>query len=148
MLNRIPQEEAYESSIPVIQESTLRLDVNSNGHGSSTYTVLVEGPLSRIAEAPSRITLDQDTDALSIQLDPAGLLEEGMLVRGEIHLIDLDGGRTILPVTLTAEQQESGLDLLRQQVALGLCLMLVGVSLLYASSYSTRQATASDSESR
>lgn len=144
VLNRIPQDEAYESSIPVIQESTLRLDVSSNGDGSSTYTVLVEGPLSRIAEAPSRITLDHDTDALSIQLDPAGLLEEGMLVRGEIHLIDLDGGRTILPVTLTAEQQESGLDLLRQpEVALGLCLMLVGVSLLWPRRPApTRQATA------
>ena len=55
-----------------------------------------------------------------------------MLVRGEVHLVDLDGERTVIPVTLTAEEESSGLDQIRQpEVALGLCFMLVGLSLLW-----------------
>ena len=69
---------------------------------------------------------------LALDIDPSGLLEDGMLVRGEVHLVDLDGGRTVIPVTLTAEEESSGLDQIRQpEIALGVCFMLVGLSLLW-----------------
>ena len=132
VLNRIPQDGSHTSSIAVQDKDTVTIDLLSSGHGSSTYTVLIEGPLSRVADAPSRVTLDTDVTALTLDIDPSGLLEDGMLVRGEVHLVDLDGARTVLTVTLTAEEEVTGVDLLRQpEVALGLCLMLVGVSLLW-----------------
>ena len=132
VLNRIPQERTFESSISVDAAGQIEINVRSHGHGTSTFTVLVEGPLSRIAETPSRLSLDQDEVPLTLDLDPAGLLEDGMLVRGEVHLIDLDGGRTVLPITLTAKDDARGVDHLRQpEVALGACCMLIGVSLLW-----------------
>lgn len=132
VVNRMPQEETYRSQIAVHEKGAVSMDVLSNGHGASTYTVLIEGPLSRVAEAPSSVTLDGDATALVLDIDPAGLLEDGMLVRGEVHLIDLDGGRTVLSVTLTAEDEPNGVDLLRQpEVALGTCFMLVGLSMLW-----------------
>lgn len=132
VLNRIPQERVHTSTIAVHEKDTVTIDLLSNGHGSSAYTVLIEGPLSRVAEAPSRVTLDRDTTTMTLNIDPSGLLEEGMLVRGEVHLVDLNGARTVLTVTLTAEDEASGVDLLRQpEVAFGLCLMLIGLSLLW-----------------
>ena len=112
--------------------SEVKVDVRNTGHGSSTYTVLIEGPLSRVANAPDRITLDDDRTPLTLSIDPSGLLEEGMLVKGEIHLVDLDGGRTVLSVTLTAEDETTGFDRFRQpEVAIGLSMILIGVSLLW-----------------
>ena len=132
VLNRLPQETRVEDTIPVQASSVVTVDVRNAGHGSSTYTVLIEGPLSRVAAAPDRITLDADLMPLELSIDPAGLLEEGMLVRGEIHLVDLDGGRTVLPVTLTAEDEPVGLDRFRQpEMAVGLSLMLIGLSFLW-----------------
>ena len=132
VLNRIPQATTIEESINVQEPSEVRVEVRNSGHGSSSYTVLIEGPLSRVANAPDRITLDGDATPLTLSIDPAGLLEEGMLVRGEIHLVDLDGGRTVLSVTLTAEDETSGVERFRQpEVAIGLSLILIGVSLLW-----------------
>ncbi len=132
VLNRVPDGGTHVASIAVSDKDTVSIDVLSSGHGSSTYTVLIEGPLSRIAETPSRVTLDQDLVTLALDIDPSGLLEDGMLVRGEVHLVDLDGGRTVIPVTLTAEDEATGLDMVRQpEVGLGLSFMLVGLSLLW-----------------
>ena len=132
VLNRRPEGGTHEASIAVSDIDTVLIDLLSSGHGSSTYTVLIEGPLSRVADAPKRVTLDQDLVTLALDIDPSGLLEDGMLVRGEVHLVDLDGGRTVIPVTLTAEDEISGLDQIRQpEIALGLCFMLVGLSLLW-----------------
>ena len=132
VLNRRPEGNTHEGSIAVNDKDTVSIDLLSSGHGSSTYTVLIEGPLSRVADAPSRVTLDQDLVTLVLDIDPSGLLEDGMLVRGEVHLVDLDGERTVIPVTLTAEEESSGLNQIRQpEVALGLCFMLVGLSLLW-----------------
>jgi hypothetical protein len=132
VLNRIPQSNSIEDSISVQELSEVQVDVRNTGHGSSTYTVLIEGPLSRVASAPDRITLDDDMTPLMLNIDPSGLLEEGMLVKGEIHLVDLDGGRTVLFVTLTAEDESTGIDRFRQpEVAIGLSMILIGVSLLW-----------------
>ena len=132
VLNRIPEATSIEDTIAVQEQSIVTLDIRNVGHGSSTYTVLIEGPLSRVAAAPDRITLDADVTQLALNIDPDGLLEEGMLVRGELHLVDLDGGRTVLPVTFTAEDEPSGLERFRQpEVAIGLSLVLIGLSLLW-----------------
>ena len=114
------------------ESQRIDVDVRSTGHGPSRYTVLIEGPLSRIATASNSITLDADVQTLSIDIEPAGLLQDGMLVRGEIHLVDLDGGRTVLHVTLTAEDDETTVDRLRQpETAVGLCMVLIGLSMLW-----------------
>jgi hypothetical protein len=132
VLNRIPQTTSIDDTIAVQEQSDVTVNIRTTGHGSSTYTVLVEGPLARVAAAPDRITLDADATPLTLTIDPSGLLEEGMLVRGELHLVDLDGGRTVLPVTLTAEEQSSGIERFRQpEVAIGLSMMLIGLSLLW-----------------
>ncbi len=131
VLNRIPQTNSIEDSISVQELSEVTVEIRNTGHGSSSYTVLIEGPLSRVASAPDRITLDDDMTPLTLAIDPSGLLEEGMLVRGEIHLVDLDGGRTVLSVTFTAEDESTGIDRFRQpEVAIGLSMILIGISLL------------------
>lgn len=145
ILNRIPNEGSVIDTIHVSESDVLDVQIRSTGHGPSTYTVLVEGPLSRIASAPSRVTLDADVQVLPLEVDPSGLLENGMLIRGEIHLVNLDGGRTVLPVMLTAEEESSGIDRLRQpETAVGLCMMLIGLTLLWprqANKPSTADAT-------
>lgn len=132
VLNRIPNDDAVVETIHVTESQRIDVDVSSTGHGPSRYTVLIEGPLSRIATASNSVTLDSDVQTLAIDIEPAGLLQDGMLVRGEIHLVDLDGGRTVLPVTLTAEGDKTTVDRLRQpETAVGLCMVLIGLSMLW-----------------
>lgn len=131
VLNRIPTADAFVATIPTVETSTLSIPVNSEGNGSSRYTLLIEGPLSRIASTAPYVQLRDDGAAVQLELDPAGLLVDGMIVRGEVVLVDLDGTRTSLSVVLTAGSDTTDAVLGQPRQALvGVLLMLLGASLL------------------
>jgi len=67
----------------------------------------VEGAADRIATATSPITLSAG-DPISLDIDPAGLLEPGMLARGELVLSDSNGIEQRIPLLLEAESPFSG----------------------------------------
>ena len=131
VLNRIPAAEAFVAFIPTAEASTLTVPVSSDGTGSSRYSILIEGPLSRIASTSPYVQLRDDEAAVQLDIDPADLLVDGMIVRGEVVLVDLDGTRTSLTVVLTAGTDSTDVVLgLPRQALMGVLLMLLGASLL------------------
>jgi len=139
VLNRIPAADAFVATIPTVETSTLSIPVNNEGNGSSRYTLLIEGPLSRIATTAPSVHLRDDEAAVQVEIDPAGLLVDGMIVRGEIVLVDLDGTRTSISVVLTAGSDATDVVLgLPRQALVGVLLMLLGASLLLPKRVSQR----------
>lgn len=133
-LNRTPIQATFESTIPLESRSQITVQVPSIGHGSSTYSVLVEGPLSRIATTDDVVRLDDDLTPIDVSIDPSGLLVVGMLVRGEVVLVDLDGTRTEVSVVLVAGDAVQNNVLGVERVSLiGALLVLLGLSLLLPS---------------
>ncbi len=142
VLNRIPAADAFVATIPTVETSTLSIPVNSEGNGSSRYTLLIEGPLSRVATTEPSFHLRDDEAAVQVVIEPAGLLVDGMIVRGEIVLVDLDGTRTSLSVVLTAGSDTTDVVLgLPRQALVGVLLMLLGASLLLPKRVPQREET-------
>ena len=87
--------------------STVHITPDYEGDGERTYSISVEGAADRIASATSPITLSAG-DSISLDIDPAGLLEPGMLARGELVLSDSNGIEQRIPLLLEAESPFSG----------------------------------------
>ena len=72
-----------------------------------TYSIALEGAVSRVATAQSPATLGPG-NPITINVDPMGLLEPGMLARGTIVLSDIHGNENRIPLLLEAESPFSG----------------------------------------
>ena len=77
------------------------------GDGVMTYSIALEGAVSRVATAQSPASLSSG-DYLTIDVDPRGLLEPGMLARGTIVLSDVHGTEHRIPLLLEAESPFTG----------------------------------------
>ena len=74
------------------------------------WLVGTDGPLSRIATTENNQKLSDDS-MITLNIDPAGLLSAGMLVKGEIILASDSGHRYYITVELVAgEDEESTLE--------------------------------------
>ena len=103
----IPGEIAGFIDTNIQQQKSLFID--SDGTFSNSFRVEITGPLSRIAETNEEITLDESSE-LVIDIEPKGLLSDGMVVKGEIVLISFSGHRWEYPVEFIAQSDDSELD--------------------------------------
>ena len=87
--------------------STVQVTPEYEGDGERTYSIAVEGAAERIATAATQGTLSAG-DSITLDIDPAGLLEPGMLARGELVLLDSSGIEQRIPLLLEAESPFSG----------------------------------------
>ena len=87
--------------------SSVLLHPQYEGEGERTYSVAVEGAASRIATAVTPVTLSPG-DPITLNIDPAGLLEPGMIARGNLVLSDIHGEEQRIPVLLEAESPFTG----------------------------------------
>jgi hypothetical protein len=65
----------------------LDIPLEYDGQGSRNYDIVIEGPLERIATTAVAQTLSNGT-SVTIEVDPAGLLVQGMLADGELVIAD------------------------------------------------------------
>ncbi len=104
VFERIPVPSLFEATVHPSQPTTLSIPLESVGHGEQRYSVVIDGPLSRIASGETSINLNgQDTYELTIE--PGGLLSESMLIFGTIHLMTQDGMQWTVEVELQATAQ-------------------------------------------
>jgi len=96
-----------EAVVPWDSTSIVHITPDYEGGGERTYSISVEGAAGRIASATSPITLFEG-DSIFLDIDPAGLLEPGMLARGELVLSDSNGIEQRIPLLLEAESPFSG----------------------------------------
>jgi len=104
VFERIPVPSLFEATVHPSQPTTLSIPLESVGHGEQRYSVVIDGPLSRIASGETSINLNgQDTYELTIE--PGGLLSESMLIFGTVHLMTQEGMQWTVEVELQATAQ-------------------------------------------
>jgi len=91
-----------EASIHWDDSSVVNLYPDYEGNASREYRVTLEGPVSRIASTASQVTLSPNIPIV-LQVNPTGLLEPGMLARGELILTDSNNLEQRIPIILNAE---------------------------------------------
>ena len=108
-LARIPVEATVIGTMPAFSQSMLNIPIESAGDGTQSFTVDLDGPMSRVATIEDRITL-QGEDSVVLNINPNGLLEQGMRVHGELVLIDTNGHRWMYELDYTAQTEATTLD--------------------------------------
>lgn len=122
-LGKIPIPSEIIGKIDFEQEQQVIVEIDSMGNFSNSFRVELNGPLSRIAETNDEIILDESSQ-LIIDIDPKGLLSDGMIVNGEIVLVSFSGHRWEYPVEFVAQSDSSELEQWRKPSNL---LALAGV---------------------
>ena len=112
-LGKIPIPSEILGEIDTDQQQQISLKIDSMGNFSNSFRVEVNGPLSRIAETSDEIFLDESSQ-LVIDIDPKGLLSDGMIINGEIVLVSFSGHRWEYPVEFVAQSDSSELEQWRQ----------------------------------
>ena len=100
-LGRIPIEATDSGTLQAFSPSTLVIPVESLGSSEQSFTVELDGPMSRIGEVDNRIDLSGN-DSIEIQIEPNGLLQDRMSVNGEIVLISQSGHRWTIHLEYSA----------------------------------------------
>jgi hypothetical protein len=108
-LARIPVEATVVGTMPAYSESVLNIPIESIGDGSQSFTVDLDGPMSRVATIEDRITL-QGEDTIVLEINPNALFEQGMRVHGELVLIDTNGHRWMYELDYTAQTEATTLE--------------------------------------
>ena len=104
--HRLSEEELH-AVVAWDSPSTVQLRPQYEGDGERTYSVLVEGAASRISSSNTPVTLSPG-DPIALHIDPAGLLEPGMIARGNLVLSDVHGEEQRIPLLLEAESPFTG----------------------------------------
>jgi M6 family metalloprotease-like protein len=94
--------EKMDAQIDVTEVVTLEHVLSFDGSGYSTYDVVIEGPLDRIATTANQQNLGPGS-VLSLEINPDGLLAPGMLANGKVQLYDEFGLAGEFNVSLQAE---------------------------------------------
>jgi len=92
---------SMQSTIHWQDQLVVNLYPEYEGQGSREYSISLQGPISRIASTPSPVTLNIG-DPIVLNVDPQGLLDPGMIARGEIVLTDTNNLEQRIPVVLNA----------------------------------------------
>ena len=122
--------------IPWDENSQVTLSTSCSGEGSRSYSIAVEGALSRIASVPTQGEL-QSCPNIVLDIAPDGLLTPGMIADGELVFVDSFGLEQRVPVTLTAQSSFNGDSplswLVQPSNAIMLILILLAISLVTGS---------------
>jgi len=94
--------QTLEATIPWDEDSTVSLYPDYEGSGSRTYSITVDGAADRVASVASQGKLDSG-DPIILDVSPSGLLEPGMIARGELVLIDSDKIEQRIPIVLQGD---------------------------------------------
>ena len=126
-LSIIPLDGLFNSKISVSNRDNIAIPIDSIGTGSHTFSYLIDGPLSRIADSQQTLRIAESGSFLVLDIEPNGLLSHNMIVNGEIVLLDSNDNKYVIDVTLTAESDAS--NSLNQYINPG---QLIGLACLFA----------------
>ena len=130
ILGNIPIESTFEANIPTVESSVVEIPVQFKGDGTQMWLVGLDGPLSRVAETQVNQELS-DGSKIVLDINPSGLLVEGMVVRGEVILASDSGHNYHINIELVAgDEEESTIEEWTSPaklipIALGLCAIWV-----------------------
>ncbi|MGB0603045.1 MAG: hypothetical protein ACPGNS_05545, partial [Candidatus Poseidoniaceae archaeon] len=147
ILGNIPVETTYKSEIPVIDSSIIKIPIELIGEDSQIWLVGIDGPLSRVAETSVTQELEKGSEII-VDISPSGLLQEGMIVRGEIVLASESGHNYHIDVELIAQsKEESTLEEWTSPAKLiPIALVLAAVWVILGIQSPTREVTSNQQE--
>ncbi len=126
-------ENEIEKIIQWKEDSTIYITPDYIGNESREYTISVSGAISRIAISATQGILNSG-DSIILEITPNGLLDQGMVAKGEIILIDNNKIEQRIPLSLQSESPFIGEGLLpwMAQPSNGMFMIsiLIGLSLL------------------
>jgi hypothetical protein len=93
---------SIEQTVPWEDESTVELMPYYYGDGPRTYSISIDGAAGRIATVVTQGTMASG-DPIILSISPSGLLEPGMIARGELILTDTDNLEQRIPLVIQAE---------------------------------------------
>jgi len=99
--------DALEAVIPWDKSSEVSLHLNCQGEGPRTYSIALDGAISRIATVQTQGEL-LACPAIILEVEPENLLSPGMLARGELVFVDTFGLEQRIPVEFTAQSSFNG----------------------------------------
>lgn len=115
------------------ENSKVSLPTKCTGSGPRTYSIAVEGALSRIASTRTQGELEA-CPIVVLDIEPAGLLSPGMIAEGELVFVDTFGLEQRVPVTLTAQSSFNGLSplswLVQPSNAIMIIMLLLAISVI------------------
>jgi M6 family metalloprotease-like protein len=106
-----PTATEFSSNVPILNPSTVSIPLGIEGPVSREYLISIEGALARIASTSDVVTFVEG-DELVLEIEPNGLLSNGMIARGEVVLSDTNGNSYSIDITLRGEAIEGSGDLL------------------------------------
>ena len=130
ILGNIPIESTFEANIPAVESSVIEIPVQFEGDGTQMWLVGLDGPLSRVAETQVNQELS-DGSKIVLDINPSGLLIEGMVVKGEVILASDSGHNYHINIELVAgDEEESTIEEWTSPaklipIAIGLCAIWV-----------------------
>ena len=104
VFERIPVPSLFEATVHPSQPTILSIPLESMGEGQQRYSVVVDGPLSRVASGETSIVLNGD-DTYMLTVEPGGLLSENMLIFGTVHIMTQEGVEWTVEIELEATTQ-------------------------------------------
>ena len=137
VMNRIPTLRPFEATIDAFETTILTVPLDSSGEGAQSLSVVIDGPLARVTEAPNAVNLNDEF--IELRIEPNGLLTDNMLVHGTVTLMTEQGNAWTLDVELQAVDSEDEWNLLWLQpnVVFALLAALMGLFALLATRPST-----------
>lgn len=102
-LGTIPVNSTYETDIPVTENVQITIPISSQGDGTQSFELHIDGALSRIASGPENVVLEGNDDSITIDINPNNLLSHNMIIRGEIELTDSTGKSWNVEVQLNSK---------------------------------------------
>ena len=147
ILGNIPIETSYKSKIPVTDSSRLEIPIELIGEGSQVWLIGIDGPLSRVAKTSATQELTEGSNII-LDISPSGLLQEGMIVRGEIVLASDSGHNYHIDVELVAKNADSSTyeEWTSPAKLIPLALLLAAVWVILGIQSSTREVTSDQEE--
>ena len=147
ILGNIPIETSYKSKIPVTDSSRLEIPIELIGEGSQVWLIGIDGPLSRVAKTSATQELTEGSNII-LDISPSGLLQEGMIVRGEIVLASDSGHNYHIDVELVAKNADSSTyeEWTSPAKLIPLALLLAAVWVILGIQSSTRKVTSDQEE--
>jgi hypothetical protein len=105
IFGNIPIETTFTGDIEFNELSEIEIPIEISGEAPQTWLIGIDGPLSRVATTEITKKISPGS-TIVLDIDPAGLLTPGMMVKGEVILASDSGHRYIITVELEAENSE------------------------------------------
>ena len=93
---------SIEKTVPWDKDSTVELVPYYYGDSARTYSISIDGAADRIATVVTQGTINPG-DSIILSVTPAGLLEPGMIARGELVLTDSNNLEQRIPLVIQAK---------------------------------------------